>query len=146
LEGPYGRCVYDCDNDVVDHQIVMMEFEDGISVNLTMQGHAHFERRVTDVHGSRGSLHAVFGLEGSWIETWEHRSGKRSYYPTSSDGPQGHGGGDDGLMRSFIQSVGRQSSEDVTATALEALESHLLAFAAEDARLGDKWISLWNDA
>lgn len=37
-EGPYGRCVFACDNDAVDHQIVEMTFENGVKASLTMMG------------------------------------------------------------------------------------------------------------
>src|SRR5207249_8571342 len=39
--GPYGRCVYRCDNDVVDHQVVLMRFAGGLSVSLTMRSEEH---------------------------------------------------------------------------------------------------------
>ena len=55
-EGPYGRCVYTCDNDVVDHQVVAMEFEDGISAELTMNAFTAGEGRLTEIFGSRGEL------------------------------------------------------------------------------------------
>lgn len=131
--GPYGRCVYHCDNNVVDHQVILMQFEGGLSVSLTMHGHSDIEERTTRIEGSRATLLAQFGLGGSWIEVKEHRSGNRLRYDTS--GPVGgHGGGDEGLMRAFVQSLRDPAQDDLT-TAQEALESHLMAFAAEQARL-----------
>ncbi len=63
-DGPYGRCIYFCGNDVVDHQVVLMQFESGISVSLTMHGHSHNEGRSTRIEGSRATLKAFFGLGG----------------------------------------------------------------------------------
>jgi predicted dehydrogenase len=132
--GPYGRCVYHCDNDVVDHQVVNMCFEDQISVTLTMQGFSHYEHRATRIEGSRALLTAEFGAGGSRIVTDEHRTERHTVYNTTTNSASGHGGGDEGLMSAFIKSINDGSREAVT-TACQALESHLMAFAAENARL-----------
>jgi predicted dehydrogenase len=134
LTGPYGRCVYRCGNDVVDHQVVLMEFEGGVSVTLTMQGHAHIEGRTIQIEGSRASLQASFSLGGSWIEISDHRSGQITRYDTSTTLPSGHLGGDEGIMRSFVCSLREGKTGQITIAAQQALESHLLAFAAEEAR------------
>jgi predicted dehydrogenase len=132
-QGPYGRCVYHCDNDVVDHQVVSMQFEDEISVTLTMHGHSHVEQRTTRIEGTRGRLLAGFGNGGAFIEVAEHRSDRHTRYQTSSVDESGHGGGDFGLVSAFLESI--QHGAEGRTTARQALESHLLAFAAEQARL-----------
>jgi predicted dehydrogenase len=131
--GPYGRCVYLCDNDNPDHQVVMMEFSGGISVTLTLHGHSHIEGRRMSIFGSHGSLEAHFGLGGSRIEVSEHRSGRRTVYDTSALTDGGHGGGDFALMEAFIRAL-RTNGEMALTLAEQALESHLMAFAAEEAR------------
>ncbi len=141
--GPYGRCVYHCDNDVVDHQVVIMQFEGDLAVSLTMQGHADLEGRWTRIEGSRGSLEAHFGIGGSWIELRDHRSNRQVRYNTGAERGSGHGGGDHALMRAFLKSVQR-GSEGALTTARQAVESHLMALAAEESRLGG--VALAQDA
>lgn len=135
-DGPYGRCVYHCDNNVVDNQVVLMKFGDGASVSLTMHGHAHQEHRTTKIEGSHGRLMADFGLGGSRIVIDEHRTDWHMEYDTSADVVSGHGGGDMRLMQYFVDSVNHGDLETVLQTTREALTSHLLAFAAEVSRLG----------
>jgi len=101
-DGPYGRCVYYCDNDVVDHQVVAMQFEGGLTVTLTMHGHGHLEGRTTQIQGSYGELTAWFGLGGSWITVSTHRTGRRARYDTSAPVGDGHGGGDAAMMSAFV--------------------------------------------
>lgn len=133
-EGPYGRCVYYCDNDVVDNQVVNMEFEGGISVTLTMHGHSHIEHRTTKIEGSRATLTADFGSGGSWIEVNEHLSDACIRYDTGAGGA-GHGGGDSALMDAFLHSLTSGGDNPSLTTARQSIESHLMAFAADEARL-----------
>jgi len=139
--GPYGRCVYHCGNDVVDHQVVLMQFEGDISVTLTMHGHSHVEGRSTRIEGSHGELQAFFGLGGSWIEVHEHRSGRSTRHDTTSEVGAAHGGGDEGLIAAFVRSIREGKTQLASELAQQALESHLIAFAAEDARLGRQVVS-----
>lgn len=141
--GPYGRCVYHCDNDVVDHQVVSMQFEQGTTVTLTMHGHSHIEHRSTRIEGTRGRLMGVLGNGGGWITVEEHRSRKKKFIDTSPPAGEGHGGGDSQLMAEFVNAV-REGGypENIQRAAREALFSHLLAFAAEEARLQKKVIEI----
>lgn len=54
--GPYGRCVYHCDNDVVDHEVVDMEFENGATAVFTMTAFTKNTRRTIRVMGTLGEL------------------------------------------------------------------------------------------
>lgn len=140
--GPYGRCVYHCDNNVVDHQVVSMRFESGITATLTMHGHSHEEGRTVRIEGSQATLLGKFSYSQAWIEVHPHLPGKvtRYTFPTIIDSGAGHGGGDEGVMRAF---VGVMRGEQVPLTsARDALESHLMAFAAEESRLARKTIDL----
>jgi len=141
-DGPYGRCVYHCDNDVVDHQVVSMAFEKGASVTLTMHGHSHLEGRITRIEGSAATLTSAFSYGGSWIEVNEHRSDNCTRYDTTTSLKSGHGGGDQHLMAGFVKALRDQDEAAALTTARTSLESHLMAFAAEDARLGVKTVRM----
>ncbi len=134
-EGPYGRCVYRCDNNVVDHQTVNMELESGTSVVLVMHGHSHCEGRTMRYEGTRATLLGRYYATEQVIEVHDHLSGRvRVIRPAASSvGAVGHGGGDQGLIAAFVRAV-RDPSQALT-TARESLESHLMAFATDQARL-----------
>lgn len=143
LDGPYGRCVYHCDNDVVDHQVVQMYFENQATVTLTMHGHSHVEHRSTRIEGTRGRIQGVLGNGGAWLTVEDHRSRSKKFYDTSPQPGEGHGGGDPQLMKDFVASVARGGNPpEVLQGARDALASHALAFAAEEARLKEKTIQI----
>src|SRR4029450_11767843 len=67
---PYGRCVYRCDNDVVDHQVLIAEFEGGLTATFAVHGGASEEKRTIRISGSRGELRGV--LHDGVIEVTRH--------------------------------------------------------------------------
>lgn len=135
--GPYGRCVFACDNDVVDHQVVSMEFAGGISATLTMHGVSSEENRYMRYDGTKGTLEGFFDANGGRIEIRPHRGTPEII---EVDGRAGHGGGDTGIMRGFVAAVRGEAAP--RSSARESLESHLLAFASEDARLAHHVIDM----
>ena len=139
---PYGRCVYYCDNDVVDHQTVNMEMPDGSTVSMIMQGHGFEECRTMRYDGAKATLQARFGgQDGHKITIRDHLSGSTEYVEVRDSSSSGHGGGDFGLIASFLRAVRGEPDNSLT-TARESLESHLLAFAAEEARLNNTVVEM----
>jgi len=140
--GPYGRCVYHCDNNVVDHQVVSMVFPDGITATLTMQGHSHQEGRTLRVDGSRATLLGKFSYSQAWIEMHDHKTSrvKKLQFLSEVDRTSGHGGGDFGLMQQFVQAM--RGRKPPMTSARDSLESHLMGFAAEAARLGNTTVDM----
>ena len=140
-EGPYGRCVYHCDNDVVDHQVVNMEFEGGITVAFTMCGFTADISRSLKIMGTNGELRAH--MENNEIEVRDFVTHNRQVIHTATG--MGHGGGDDGLLHNFVRMV---RSTDLTerlqslTSASASVQSHLMAFAAERSRLDKRVIDL----
>lgn len=131
-EGPYGRCAYRCGSDVVDHQVVVMELESGASASLTVHGHSFEEGRTMRYDGTRATLRGAFGRRQS-ITIHPHTGGdaKEVEIPPLRGG---HGGGDGGIIEAFLDSI--ELGKPPATSAAESIESHLLAFLAEEARLG----------
>jgi predicted dehydrogenase len=129
--GPYGRCVYRSDNDALDHQVVAVEFEGGVTASFTVHGLATHERRALRISGSLGELRGV--LQTGEIEVTRH--GALEAQRIRVEGSEiGHFGGDEGLVEHFAEVVARGAREAVRTSGRDALESHLLGFAAERAR------------
>jgi predicted dehydrogenase len=172
--GPYGRCVYASDNDVADHQVVALEFENDVRAILSVAGPTADNTREVLVTGTRGELRGR--LDTGRIEV-------RRYLPaavsTPGDGPwdrdelgraamrdderieletgsaaaeDGHGGGDDAMLRDVVARLvarrdGIAPDDDAALTSLAAsIDSHLMAFAAELSRREGRTIALRADA
>lgn len=136
--GPWGRCVYTAGSDVVDHQVVTMELASGASVVLVMHGHSAEESRTMRYDGTRATLRARFGANSA-IEVTDHASAVTEAIPIAAPSG-GHGGGDPGLIEAFLQAI-RTRTQPLTAAA-DSLESHVLAFAAERARLSGRAVDV----
>lgn len=131
--GPYGRCVYACDNDVVDNQVVNMLFEGGRTASFTLAAFNEGGHRRTRIFGTRGSLSG----DGVQIEQFDFLTDARTTTDTRArDGSLagGHGGGDEGLMAAFLEAIGSGDASRILSGLDESLESHLMVFAAEQAR------------
>jgi predicted dehydrogenase len=132
-DGPYGRCVYACDNDAVDHQVVALEFAGGATATFQMVAFTpHLDRR-TQIFGTRGSIDG----DGERLTVFDFTTGSTEELTaatTGADAAAGHGGGDAGLMEAFTTAVATGDPSTILSGPAESLETHLAVFAAERAR------------
>jgi predicted dehydrogenase len=132
---PYGRCVFQSNNNVVDHQLVNIEFKNGVSAHLTLHGFSEREGRFIRIDGTKATLIGNFSIAGEKITLFEHYSGKEKVLFKRKLTARGipHGGGDFKLVDAFLESLKREKPP--LTNAHEILESHLMAFAAEESRI-----------
>jgi len=135
--GPYGRCVYECDNDVVDNQVVSLLFEGGLTATFSMVAFSEdICIRKTKIFGTKGEL---TGHGESTISIFDFETQKTTVYkPLDQDLKTqltGHGGADYYLMRTFVDAVACGDPSKILSDAQETLRSHMIVFAAEKARL-----------
>lgn len=129
-ETDYGRCVYRSDNNVVDHQVVNMEFAGGATATFSMCGFTLEQERRLQIMGTRGELRG----EEDKITLYDFLTHQKTEITIPAQ-TSGHGGGDTGIVRSFLSEVRNYGGQESLTSATASVRSHLMAFAAEEARL-----------
>jgi predicted dehydrogenase len=137
-EGPYGACVYNGQNDVVDHQVVTMELESGATVAFTMTAFTPFEQRKTRIFGTHGYLDG----DGAKIRLVDFRDGSDTTLSVSDDVSADHGDGDDALVDAFLAAVATGDPSLIRSDAAASLAGHRVVWAAERARLTGTVVTL----
>jgi predicted dehydrogenase len=133
---PYGRCVFKCDNDVVDHQIASFTFEGGVQATLTMSA---FNKggRTTTFMGTKGELRANMEkntLEFYSFDTLETTDIYNHEEAVDQTIAGGHGGGDLGIMADLYEYVANNNpSNSISDIGISSM-SYLMCFAAELSR------------
>ena len=136
-QSPWGRCVYHCDNTTVDHQVVGMEFASGATATFTMTAFAW--GRHIEIYGTEGFLRGgenIKYLAGCDIIMSRFSDGSEQRIDIKADagGYDGHGGGDSGLVRALADEMARPDAASMTSSLTASVHSHVMAFAAEEAR------------
>lgn len=143
----YGKCVYKCDNNVVDHQTVNMEFEGGTTATLTMCAFTKGGRR-TRVMGTKGELTAVMDAPADKaFEFYDFTTRKTETLevelPILGDSiVNGHGGGDDGIINALYCYLTDELGKNEVSEIEISCKNHMLAFAAEESRLSGNVINI----
>lgn len=130
--GPYGRCVYACDNDVADHQIVNMQMEDELTISFTVSAFTNECERTITLQGSKGE---IFGrMEEDEIIVTDFVTGNRTIHKLNTP-KVGHSGSDAAMMKELVSLISQGRQRENISNATQAIDSHLIAFAAEESRL-----------
>lgn len=134
--GPYGRCVYRCDNNVCDHMSMILEFDNGVTATFSLTAQTSACHRHIHIMCEDGEIEADDGTKqiiirrhvSSQADTFDER-----IINIRTNG-SGHGGGDAGILLDFTEGLKTGSIDSRSSISL-SVESHLMAGAIERSRL-----------
>eukprot|EP01135_Chromosphaera_perkinsii_P005946 Nk52_evm3s374 gene=Nk52_evmTU3s374 len=162
-KGPYGRCVYHCDNDVMDQQTAIMQFDDGSTGTFSMIGFTEKQcERETIVYGTKGEIRLVFDASkvtqlhsGFCVDLYSFVTKKHTVYNDCGgigDDIMGeeqvgielanHGGADYFLIKAFVDALATNDRTKIVTGPDDTLDSHRLVFEMEKARRGNCVVKL----
>jgi len=128
--GLYGRCVYRCDNDVVDHQIVSMEMESEVTINFSMDVFTVKDNRETHICLTEGEIDG----DETRLKVCRFRGVKEEVYDFSDLAHQPfHAGADLNIVADFIDAI-QENRRNVVTSIEQSVESHRICFEAERSR------------
>jgi predicted dehydrogenase len=137
--GPYGRCVFNCDNDVVDNQTVNMQFENNSTVIFTMTAFTALTFRRTSIFCTGGEIYG----DGDIIKVYDFLTDTTKIISVKEDDLAGsHYGGDYGLVESFVKALRNNDKNELLSGLEESIYSHNLVFAAERARMENRVVEI----
>ncbi|NQU38505.1 MAG: Gfo/Idh/MocA family oxidoreductase [Lentisphaerae bacterium] len=126
----FGRCVFQTDNDAVDHQTVQIEYEDGVLASFTMCGHNGVERRISKFSMTNGEIE--YDASQGTITAHSFEPLRVETFRPEASGT--HNGGDRAIMDNFMDAIVSGDRSGLLTPIRDSLEGHLLVFAAEEAR------------
>ena len=132
-DGPYGKCVFRCDNDVVDHQTVNLLYEGGVTVSFIMTGFTAENKRTLKLMGTEGEICADQGENTVKLTRFGELPEIYDVAKLTAD-LSGHGGGDNEMLTQMFDALERGVG-NISSAIQNSTESHMTAFAAEYSRL-----------
>jgi len=135
-DNPFGCCVWHCDNDVVDHQTVIIEFEDGSTASHNMTGGTSRPCRSMHLIGTKGEIQGVME-EGCFVVRHPDARAGHEYYEEKVNvnvSGDGHGGGDLRLVADFVSVIRGEPASTCTTNLDDSIYGHLIGFAADRSR------------
>lgn len=140
--GPYGRCVFRCDNNVCDHMSILIEFDSGITATFSLTAQTSACHRNIHIMCEQGEIEA--DDEKGQIVVRNHVSSQADTFAERvlniRTNGSGHGGGDDGIMADFTANL--TGTAESRSSISRSVESHLMACAIEHSRLTGKVVDM----
>lgn len=127
---PYGRCVYHCDNDVVDHQNVNLQFGNGATASFSLSAFTHDSSRTIQISGTHGEIRGNMAKQS--FKVYSFADGGSTEIQVKDDGREGT----DRMLHEFCEQVEFFSGSSLTSVSA-SLQSHMMAFAAEESRMNN---------
>ena len=143
-DNPYGRCVWRCDNDVVDHQSVIVEFADGCVAAHDMVANTSRPCRTIHLVGTTGEIQGDMEQGRFVVRHPDARAGHEyteEWVDLSVTGDM-HGGGDLRLVADFLRVVRGEEPSLSTTDLMDSINGHMIAFAADAAMTGYRVIEI----
>jgi len=134
-DNPYGRCVWRCDNDVVDHQSVIVEFEDGCVAAHNVVGGASRPCRKMHLIGTKGEIEGTME-EGRFVVRHPDARAGHEYSESRVEvnvSRDMHGGGDYRLVKDFLSVLRSEPASISTTDIVDSVYGHVIAYAADRA-------------
>lgn len=135
-DSPYGVCAYKSDNNVVDHQSVLVNFESGATGTHNMVGGAATGLRKIHIIGTKGEIYGDLEDGKVYVSLIDPTPGnefRKEVYDVSVK-DDSHGGGDLLLSEDFVDYV-TGGEPSVSCTSIQdSLKGHLAVFIADESR------------
>lgn len=138
IYNPHGRCIYKCDEgDIVDHQNVMIHFEDGSTAIHTVTLGAMRPGRTIWVQGTKGEIEGRAEDGVLYYREYDKKTSRYNEYQVNFSDTEGetggHFGGDKGLVADFCALM-RGETPSVSCTSIDdSVTGHMLCYAADEA-------------
>ena len=139
--GPYGRCVYACDNDMTEQQAVTFRFEDDVTAVFTMSAFTDSTTRTIKLMGEKGEIRG--NMERNEVSIFDFETNQEKVIHIKMEGmASGHAGGDSNFIADFLTHEQDKALFPLKTSLHLAIQSHLMAFAAHQSMLTNKAVNL----
>lgn len=137
--GPYGRCVYHCDNDVADHQVLNMELENQTTISFVANAFTLDDFRSTHIKMTYGEIDG----DETTLRVRKFRGGEVQVFDFSDlIGKPFHAGADLNIIDDFLDAIADNNRNELRTTIEQSVDSHVVCYEAENSRLTGKTIFL----